>query len=355
MEIVAGYNKHTKYKIPWKTSNGVLVAGQSGSGKSTYIAWILSQYAYKGARIIVCDYGASIETEDTLLNKVSHLNRAIIRTATTTNDIDQAIKFVRDIGEKRYNGTDKDRTPIIVCIDECAAYILDSSGTSKKNIRVEGNRRSLEGETVTTDVDNVLLRDLFQSIIRYRKVEIHFILASQNWTQLGTNGTKAIRNALSEKVFLRTSLDELALFGLTDKSHKDILNRLRIGMVYYLGSLYEPTVLAWPKLSDSMITEVEQKLATMEYTYDDVSWRDDSFLQMMFDKYGTMVKRQQEDLLTYRQDEVLSSLDIESKEDLLALLIRLGKSNSWIISVVKGRTSDINRLLTEMKGSDNAE
>ena len=70
-QLIVGHRDDQWMSLPWKENNGLLVAGQSGSGKSQTAAFYLIQYALQGVKLILCDYDSPDGDEETLSERVS--------------------------------------------------------------------------------------------------------------------------------------------------------------------------------------------------------------------------------------------------------------------------------------------
>lgn len=103
-----------------------LVAGQSGSGKSTSQRFFASQASLHGARHIVIDPHADAG-EDSLAATLDPLSGLYVcNVADSERAILEAVKLARDIGEKRLHGQDRSRAPILVWVDEATGLLAHS-------------------------------------------------------------------------------------------------------------------------------------------------------------------------------------------------------------------------------------
>lgn len=121
----------------WLQLYSALVGGASGSGKSTMIRNILAQSALQGGRFVVLDkhFGSGGESlGESLMPLRSHLVGDV---AATEQQMVDALKYVYTVGEQRKSGQDKDRTPLILIVDETTA-LLQRSNIAQELTKVLG-------------------------------------------------------------------------------------------------------------------------------------------------------------------------------------------------------------------------
>ena len=121
----------------WLQLYSALVGGASGSGKSTMIRNILAQSALQGGRFVVLDkhFGSGGESlGESLMPLRSHLVGDV---AATEQQMLDALKYVYTVGEQRKSGQDKDRTPLILIVDETTA-LLQRSNIAQELTKVLG-------------------------------------------------------------------------------------------------------------------------------------------------------------------------------------------------------------------------
>ncbi len=156
----------------WLDLYSTAVAGLPGTGKTTSQRFLAAQTALHGARFVVCDphYGAA---DDSLGGALEPLMRAVglARVASDDASILAAVRLVNDIGARRIAG-DRDRTPVILWVDESTALL---------------NRSSIGTEL------SALLESIAQE---FRKVAVFASISGQIWTAERAGGS-ALRDSLA--------------------------------------------------------------------------------------------------------------------------------------------------------------
>lgn len=137
--FLMGYNMDNGEPIVanWLQLYSALVGGASGSGKSTMIRNILAQSAIQGGRFVVLDkhFGSGGESlGESLMPLRSHLVGDV---AASESQMIEALKYVYTVGEQRKSGQDKDRTPLILIVDETTA-LLQRSNIAQELTKVLG-------------------------------------------------------------------------------------------------------------------------------------------------------------------------------------------------------------------------
>lgn len=124
-KFLLGYDLHSGEAVhaDWKRLYSALVGGASGSGKSTLIRSILAQSAMQGGRFLVLDphYGAGDESLGYSLQPLRHLMIADV--AANEQQMGDALAYVREIGQRRLSGQDKDHSPVVLVVDETTALL----------------------------------------------------------------------------------------------------------------------------------------------------------------------------------------------------------------------------------------
>lgn len=113
----------TPVNVGWDQLYSCLIGGLSGMGKSTLIRNLLAQSALQGGRFVVLDphfnsgdqsLGASLAPlQAQMLRPVAHDDKTMLL----------ALAFVADVGKRRLEGKDKDRTPLVLIVDETTALL----------------------------------------------------------------------------------------------------------------------------------------------------------------------------------------------------------------------------------------
>lgn len=137
--FLMGYNMDNGEPVVanWLQLYSALVGGASGSGKSTMIRNILAQSAIQGGRFVVLDkhFGSGGESlGESLMPLRSHLVGDVAASEAQMLD---ALKYVYTVGEQRKSGQDKDRTPLILIVDETTA-LLQRSNIAQELTKVLG-------------------------------------------------------------------------------------------------------------------------------------------------------------------------------------------------------------------------
>lgn len=239
--ILLGLTKHSgKIKgatLEWIDNNGILIAGQSGSGKSQTAAFLLNQYAALGVKLIICDYDSPDGNEETLSGRIAHLADSFYLAPVKTAEDIQA-QLVKLDKEYRLRLSNPDRNfPLLLVIDEVSAFLSYLSDTKKK------------GE----DPIKVFARNLLQ----FRKVNIRSMIIGQEWSSgFATTTMRPIRSAFKIKLIHR--LDRANVSLVMDKAESNTIRtigHLQTGQIYY-----NDYVLSVPMLNDKMRTWAIEKL-----------------------------------------------------------------------------------------------
>jgi len=129
MNIVLGFDMNSPRKVrtlSWDgILNGILINGMSGSGKSQTAAYLLSQFAYVGTKLIICDYDAS-GNEQTLSSRLSHARHSFLfPPATEQTQVLDYIDTLTRIGEQRKDNP-RNHYPIMFVLDEAATFFRNT-------------------------------------------------------------------------------------------------------------------------------------------------------------------------------------------------------------------------------------
>lgn len=121
----------------WQNLYSALIGGMSGSGKSTLIRSLLAQSALQGGRFVVIDphYGAGEESLGASLQPLRNL--MLCDVASNDREMLSALKFVSDIGQRRLHGDDKDKSPIVLVVDETTG-LLQRGNVAEQLVNVLG-------------------------------------------------------------------------------------------------------------------------------------------------------------------------------------------------------------------------
>lgn len=259
--ISLGFIDNTNLRLlPWRNSNGILLAGVSGYGKSTTAAFLLSQYAYNGTKMLICDYGASSSQSETLINNIDYLEPSFLADpAFDGKDIVKVIERAERLGNDRMSGKipAAQHYPIMVVIDEFATFCINNAPPDEVNTVVSGSKYDEGGETRTVTKAPTYLDLLIGSILRFRKVNIHYMLISQEWASMASNSVRKLRSNMTDKICHRLDKNLSNLF-FEDTKEKRACMALPVGKVLYNGD-----VLTIPTMTDSVVNAVSKR--TREY------------------------------------------------------------------------------------------
>ena len=161
----------------WGKLYSALIGGQSGSGKSTMIRSILAQSALQGGRFIVIDkhYGAGDQSLGESLQPLRHL--MLCDVAASEDSIISTLAYVRNIGARRLAGQDKDKSPVILVVDETTAMLQRSTtaqaltdvlGEISQETRKVGVFALCIGQNFHGKIMDTTVRDSFVSFISCR-------------------------------------------------------------------------------------------------------------------------------------------------------------------------------------------
>lgn len=215
-QLIVGYRNDQWVSISWKENNGVLVAGQSGSGKSQTAAFYLIQYALQGVKLILCDYDSPDGDEETLSERVSFLQESFyLPPAKTTEEIVARLRSL----SKEYELRKKDPTrrfPLLFVIDEVSAFF-----------------QSLD------DGDYGYSPSSFaRELLLFRKVGIRAMIIGQEWSsnfsKSAREALRPIRSAFRVKILHKIDgANAKMLLDASDQKSARVLSEMKTGQIYY--------------------------------------------------------------------------------------------------------------------------
>lgn len=177
--FLMGYDLETGQPVTadWKQLYSALIGGMSGSGKSTLVRCVLAQSALQGGRFVVLDkhFGAGEESLGESLQPLR--SRLVGDIAATEPQMIEAIKYMRTVGGQRLSGQDKDRTPLIIIVDETTAVLqrsdvaqqlTDLLGEIAQETRKVGVYALCIGQNFHGDIMKTTVRDSFVSYLSCR-------------------------------------------------------------------------------------------------------------------------------------------------------------------------------------------
>jgi len=162
------------------------VSGDSGSGKTSTLRFLLAQCAMNGAALILCDPHGR-KNQQSLVQSCGPLAESfLIPPAIAWNEIHDAVATVDRIGRNRLGGAD-DTTPIVLVLDE-----FNDTATNMPDFKIVAN----------------LLNNIGRS---YRKTGITCFLVVHNW-RVNTWKDGTLKDATQGVIFHRMSKSEAKLF-----------------------------------------------------------------------------------------------------------------------------------------------
>ena len=215
-QLIVGYRDDQWMSLSWKENNGLLVAGQSGSGKSQTAAFYLIQYALQGVKLILCDYDSPDGDEETLSERVSFLQESFyLPPAKTTEEIVARLRSL----SKEYELRKKDPTrrfPLLFVIDEVSAFF-----------------QSLD------DGDYGYSPSSFaRELLLFRKVGIRAMIIGQEWSsnfsKSAREALRPIRSAFRVKILHKIDgANAKMLLDASDQKSARVLSEMKTGQIYH--------------------------------------------------------------------------------------------------------------------------
>lgn len=213
-----------------------LVAGQSGTGKSTTQRFFASQAALHDARFIVVD-PHSDAGEDSLAATLAPLeSRYLCDVADDERAILEAVRLASDIGQKRLHGQDADRRPILVWVDEATGLL----GHSKIGPQ---------------------LAELLETVAQqFRKVGIYCSVSAQIVTASRTGGESALRDSMASVICHKMRRSQARLILPLDDAAT--VERLEPGRAIFWRTSGASELIAVPNTTSADCAEVARRLLT---------------------------------------------------------------------------------------------
>lgn len=314
LDIILGLTtRNTARRLLWKQSNGLIIAGGSGSGKSQTATWYATQYALKGAKLIIGEFSAYSPEGDGLADRCEHLNRAMY--LSPAREAPQVIEYIdrfKHLAEQRLNGRTNDNFPIVFFIDEFSALMIE----------------------YPNDVPVDKLRSMAMTI---RKANMKMVIMGQSWSQLG-NEIPQLRNAFDHTVIHRLSPNNVKVFDKSVEVAK-VVNRLEPG---------------WA-LKDGDIMYVPSRMGNDNMQYVEIRLREVHTDRALLDTLLSQTDRQTKptEILENTINSSSLSVDIRDKESLIAFLHQQGKSYSDIRELVRGDNNTLRTLYDKVTNNDN--
>jgi len=200
-------------ELAWNNSNGILIAGQSGSGKSQTAAFYLNQYAYQGTKFIICDFESPDEDEESLSERIKHLEQAFyLPVAKTQADIEQRLHALNEEYQLRKKDRNR-RFPLILVIDEVSAFLSYMKEQDSEHDPIERFARDL---------------------LLMRKVGIRAMIIGQEWSSgFSSQVMRPIRSAFKVRVVHRLdSANVRMVLSSPTPAQVRAINQLKVGEAF---------------------------------------------------------------------------------------------------------------------------
>lgn len=313
LDIVLGITQRkTARRLLWNQSNGLIVAGGSGSGKSQTAAWYATQYALKGCKIVLGEYSAYSVQGEGLVDRCDHLKPAFYyppaRTAEDVIEYIHRLKALADIRLDPVTGRTVQHFPLVCFLDEFSALMLDY----KKDMPVDK------------------LRSMAMTI---RKAGMKMVILGQSWSQL-SNEIPQMRNAFDHVVLHRISALNAKVFDPSSKTAQTIM-RLDPGYALKDGDLmYVPS-----KLTGKNLEYAHKRLAELHPPQS----IDDLLESLMMEN----IPRTNEPNIDESPVETVierTNEKITTREDLIRMLRNQGMSITEVRNMVRGENTWIAKI-----------
>lgn len=243
--FLMGYDLQDGHAITadWRKLYSALIGGQSGSGKSTLVRSILAQSALQGGRFVVIDPHAG-SGDESLAESLDPLRRLMLCDPASNDDaIRDALAYVANVGKCRLAGHDKDRTPLILVVDELTGLLTRGA------------------------VADDLLTTLGMIAQETRKVGVYALAIGQQFHSRVIDTT--VRNSFVSFVSCRARRDVARVMsGSTEFAR--LAETLTTGQAAWMTPAGEVEVLAVPNTTQEHLTLVAERLqsgvATASYS-----------------------------------------------------------------------------------------
>jgi hypothetical protein len=217
----------------WLDLYSTLVGGLPGTGKTTTQRYFAAQVALHGARFVVVDphLGAA---DDSLGATLAPLEaRYLTPAASDAADILRAVRLVASIGERRIQGQDDSRTPILLWLDEATTLL--------------GHSR----------IGPELAQLLEQIAQQYRKRGVYACCSGQIWT--AARATSELRDSFASAIVHRMKRAQARLILPTDDAQR--VERLEKGQAVLWRTSGASTVIQVPNTTSADVQRVAAMLA----------------------------------------------------------------------------------------------
>lgn len=219
----------------WLDLYSTAIAGLPGTGKTTSQRFYACQTALHGARFAVVDPHAEAG-EDSLAATLEPLKSVYIcDPASDDKAILNAVKLIASIGEKRAKHGDRDRTPVIIWIDELTALLARST------------------------VRDALAELIEQIAQEYRKVGVYATASGQIWTASRTGDSSALRDSFASALVHRMKRSQARLLLPTEDAQR--VERLAQGQAVLWRTSGASTLVGVPNTTAADVGRVAEMLA----------------------------------------------------------------------------------------------
>jgi hypothetical protein len=233
-------NKQLKAQyIEWDAIGLCGIIGESGSGKTSTMRFILAQLALGGTGIILADgHGRMNSTSaQTLAQSCEALQKAyVLPVAVEDAAILVSIKHARTMAQNRIDGIDTDTSHVALVIDEFVSVL---------------GRMSKEDSAYTIDTITKFATD-------YRKTGVKAFISAQNWTQ-DHIGAASIRRSMNTKIIHRVAVDAIGLFT-NDPIVKKVVPNMRVGSAYIVQASADPIKVYVPKVTTDDLKAIQNRV-----------------------------------------------------------------------------------------------
>jgi hypothetical protein len=237
MEIVLSND----VRIDWNDCNGLLIAGQSGTGKSQTASLVIGQLAYQGVSLLPCDFESPDGEPDALAERISFCSGAYLYpVATEAQEILQRIELLKEEYELRRKDPNR-REPWLFIIDEFSAFLS-----------------FLKDSDFGEDKDPIA--SFTRLLIQMRKLNLRALVIGQEFSSgFATTSMRYIRSEFAVKL----------LHKLDGPNTKMLLDGADINTLRTVGSLrtgdvfYRENIVSIPYVDVSFKQKVAAKIATL--------------------------------------------------------------------------------------------
>jgi hypothetical protein len=235
--LLLGFDAETGQAIEgsWKSLYSCGIGALQGAGKSWLAAFLLTQSALQGGKIIVCDPHAG--DDESLATRIAPLAPAFLcGVAQSEQEILSALKMARDKLDRRKAGTIAGRWPIIVVCDEWTSLLRGELG----------------------EVLPLYAADFAE---QGRKYGVNALLSAQGWTK-DVAGT--VRNRLTAHYVLRQRPDEARYqLGIRAAALPDDIRTLPDATGYLLTVNGDLRKVVIPRMTTADIVRIGEMLADL--------------------------------------------------------------------------------------------